>query len=100
MGFVWVHAELFLHSVSSPFHAFATTDRCPRSRLLHAAAPQNTLYSRPARWQLPLGAGLARPTHLQPLRGGSAARGRAYTVESGREGCGGAVRGDGHARAL
>ena len=25
MGFVWVHAESFLHSVASPFHSFLTT---------------------------------------------------------------------------
>ena len=25
MGFVWVHADSFLHSVTSPFHSFVTT---------------------------------------------------------------------------
>ena len=24
MGFVWVHADSFLHSVASPFHSFVT----------------------------------------------------------------------------
>ena len=29
MGFVWVHADLFLHCVASPFHSCVTTHKDP-----------------------------------------------------------------------
>ena len=30
MGFVWEHADSFLHCVASPFHSFVTTCACSR----------------------------------------------------------------------
>ena len=32
MGFVWVHADSFLHCVASPFHSFVTTMLLPNSQ--------------------------------------------------------------------
>ena len=36
MGFVYVHAHLFLHSVACPFHSFVTTDAWRIRSPMHA----------------------------------------------------------------